>query len=60
MKLQVAALQREVATLRDSLQAKDTALAKALKVGSAQVQELATARQQLLEKLEVAEQQMQV
>lgn len=60
MELQVAALQREVPALRDSLQAKDAALAKALEDGSAQVQELATVRQELLEKLEVAEQQMQV
>lgn len=60
MKLQVAALQREVLTLRNSLQAKDTALTKALEDGSAQVQELQVARQELLDRLETAEQQMQV
>lgn len=60
MGLQVAALQREVTASRDSLQAKDAALAKALEDDSAQVQELTTMRQELLEKLKVAEQQMQV
>ena len=60
MKLQVAALQREALMLRGSLQAKDTALANALEDGSAQVQELQVARQELLLQLETAEQQMQV
>ena len=60
MKLQVAALQHEVLTLRNSLQAKDTALTNALEDGSAQVQELQVARQELLQRLETAEQQMQV
>ena len=58
--LQVAALQREVVTLRDSLQAKDTALANAIEDGSGQLQELQVARQELLLKLETAEQQVQV
>lgn len=56
----MAALQREVATLRSSVQAKETALANALEVGSGQVQELQAARQELLLKLETAEHQMQV
>ena len=60
MELQVAALQREVTALHDSLQTKDATLGRALEDGSAQVQEFATARQELLEKLEVAEQQLQV
>lgn len=58
--LQVAALQHEVVTLRDSLQAKDTALANAIEDGSGQLQELQVARQELLLKLETAEQQVQV
>ena len=60
MKLQVAALQREVSTLRDSLKAKDAALTNAQEDGSTQVQELQAARQGLLHRLETTEQQMQV
>ena len=60
MKLQVAALQREVSTLRDSLKAKDAALTNAQEDGSTQVQELQVARQGLLHRLETTEQQMQV
>ena len=60
MQLQVAALQRDVTKLRDLLQVKDAALTSALEDGSAQVQELQAERQELLHRLETAEQQMQV
>ena len=60
MHFQVAALQREITTLRDSLQAKDAALINALKDGSAQVRQLQAERQELLHRLGTAEQQMQV
>ena len=60
MQLQVAALQRDVTKLRDLLQVKDAALTSALEDGSAQVQELQAERQELLHRLETAEQHMQV
>ena len=58
--LQVAGLQHEVTTLRNSLQAKDAELANAAAVGDGKVQELEAARQELSLKLESAQQQMQV
>ena len=58
--LQVATLDREVTNLRESLQLKDADLANAHEAGSAHIQDLQSARQELASNIDVAQKQLQV
>jgi len=58
--LQVASLNREVVVLRESVQAKDAELASATAAGSSELENLRSARQELADNMDAAQQQLQV